>query len=55
VHAVAIDGNVDAMCCKMMEVLKVLPSRAASTRSVKVENKSALALGGMKDLEGVLR
>ena len=44
VHALAIDGCVDAMCCRMMEVLKVLPSRAASTRSVRVENRSALAL-----------
>ncbi len=46
VQVLAIDGKEDSRCLKMMAVLKVLPSSAASTKSLKVENRRALEWEG---------
>jgi hypothetical protein len=53
VHEFEIGGCVDAMCCKMMDVLKVLPSRAASTKSFRVENRRSFEFWDVH--EGLLR
>ncbi len=46
VQVLAIDGKEDSRCLRMMAVLKVLPSSAASTKSLRVEKRRALELGG---------